>query len=332
MKHRLVLALAGALAVAALPAVAAAVMVWTLDMAPLTTTVNLSTTFALTATNGDPLTELGCLEVDLPPSFVIESLGTPVASNGDAWQSYQSGNAVIVHSLSGGGRLAILETVKFTIRAHATAPGIFTWPNHAHRHQDCSTADQLGVPLAVTVLPAVLPTPTPTPAPTPPAPTATPAPTVAPTATPKPTLPLPSIPLPSVPLPSIGLLPTPRPTPAPADSPAPGATATPEPSRSEDGSGSGGIGSDPRGGGSAGGALTIARGLDDGGASAEVGVDVFGGLLDADFVWTVPAATVAIPGLLVIIWVVLQTIGALAWIPAVRRMSSESADRRKRPA
>jgi len=56
------------------------------------------------------------------------------------------------------------------------------------------------------------------------------------------------------------------------------------------------------------------------------------GLLDADFVWFVPAASVAVPGLLVIIWVVLQTIGALAWIPAVRRVSEESTDRRKRTA
>jgi hypothetical protein len=349
MKLRFLLGLGGALAIAALPAVAAAVMLWTLVMAPLTTTANVSTNFSLTATNADALTELGCLEVDLPPSFVIESLGTPVASNGRAWESYRTGNVVIVHSLSGGGRLALLQTVRFTILAHATAAGAFTWPNHAHRAQDCSTTDQVGVPLAVTVLPALVPTPTPTPsptatpAPTPtPTPTATPALTAAPTATPKvtpspiPTLPLPSIPLPSIPLPSTDPLPTPRPTPAPAGSSVPGATATPEPSRSaEASSGSGGIASEPpaggSSGGSAGGTLTIARGLDDGGADAEVGVDVFG-LLDADFVWFVPAASMAVPGLLVIVWVLLQTIGALAWIPAVRRMSRESMDRRKRTA
>jgi hypothetical protein len=47
-----------------------------------------------------------------------------------------------------------------------------------------------------------------------------------------------------------------------------------------------------------------------------VGVDLIGGIE----VWTVPAATLALPGLLLLIWVALQTLGALAWIPAVRRM------------
>jgi hypothetical protein len=37
---------------------------------------------------------------------------------------------------------------------------------------------------------------------------------------------------------------------------------------------------------------------------------------------------VAVPGLLVILWVVLQAMGALAWIPAVRRMADESGRRR----
>lgn len=329
MKRRTLLALVGALMAAAVPAVAAAVMLWTLVGLPLTTTVNQSTTFTLTATNLDLLTELGCLEVDLPASFVIESLGTPQASNGDAWQSYRSGNAVIVHSLSGGGRLEILETVQFTIRAHATVAGVSTWPNHAHRQQDCSTADQLGVPLAVTVLPAILPTPTPTPMPTAtPAPTPTPAPTATPkptpTATPKP---LPTIiptlpPLPTLPLPTIdprSLLPSPTATPR--------ETTTPEASESpQPGDRSAGAVPTPGPGGSATLTLLGGRGAEATGADTDVGVELFG-LLDADFVWFVPAASVAVPGLLVILWVLLQTIGALAWIPAVRRMGDEKDPR-----
>jgi hypothetical protein len=316
MIRRTFLALvAGGLA-AAIPAVAAGALLWTLVASPLTTAVDQSTTFTLTATNLLLIDDLGCLEVDLPASFVIESLGTPVASNGRQWSSSQSGNAVIVRSLSGGGRLEPDEKVQFTIRAHATVAGAFLWPNHAHRQQDCSTADQAGVPLAVTVLPAVLPTP---------------APTASPTATPKPT----PAPTPILPLPSIDLLPTPRPTPAPVDSPTATLrpTATPEPSASTAGDGSGGIGSAPAGGGLTGGpagsGITVARGLDEGGAGADMGVELFG-LLDPEFVWFVPAASVGVPGLLVIAWVLLQAIGAFAWIPAVRRMGDASDPRRRR--
>jgi hypothetical protein len=50
------------------------------------------------------------------------------------------------------------------------------------------------------------------------------------------------------------------------------------------------------------------------------------GFLEAGYVWFVPAASVALPGLLVILFVALQAIGALAWIPWVRRMGEE--DRR----
>jgi hypothetical protein len=337
MRRRSVWALSLAVGAAALPAVASAALLWTLVASPLTTTVNQSTTFTLTATNLDPLSELGCLEVDLSGTFVIESLGTPVASNGDSWASGQSGNAVIVHSLSGGGRLGLGETVRFTIRAHSTAAGTFLWPNHSHRQQDCSTADQAGLPLSVTVLPALVSTPSPTPTPTStptPTVTATPAPTLAPTATPSPILPI----LPVLPLPSIDLhLPIPSPT--STSTPTSRATATPEPSTTSaasDGSGVTGGGSGPGGGNTGGGAvsggptapaLQVGRGAEDGGADVEIGADLLG-LLDVD-VWLVPSALVAGPGLLVILWVLLQTIGAAAWIPAVRRMADEEGARRR---
>ena len=97
--------------------------------------------------------------------------------------------------------------------------------------------------------------------------------------------------------------------------------------------GSGAVGAEPRPGGEDGAgtgdtpALLVARGADQAGDEAGVGVELLG-LLDADFVWLVPGASVAVPGLLVILWVVLQAMGALAWIPAVRRMADESGGRR----
>jgi hypothetical protein len=48
-----------------------------------------------------------------------------------------------------------------------------------------------------------------------------------------------------------------------------------------------------------------------------MGVDLFAGVN----VWSVPAATLGVPGILLIAWVTLQAAGALAWIPAVKRLS-----------
>ncbi len=315
MSRRRLAAFATALTAALVPAAASAALLWTLVMSPLTATVGVSTTFSLTATNLDALTELGCLEVDLPPSFVVESLGTPQMSTGDPWVSTQSGNSVIVRSLSGGGRLELLQTVQFTIRAHATAPGIFLWPNHSHRQQDCTGTDQNGAPLSVTVLPALLPTPTPSPIPT-----ATPAASATPSPTPTPIVPLPSVSLPVLPtlLPSIPQIASPTP-----GQPSSG-SSTPEPTSAAgtQGSGNPGGGGGGDGGSGTGQELVLARVPDSLGAETGVGLELLG-LLDADYVWFVPAASVALPGLLVILWVLLQAIGALAWIPSVRRMAEE---------
>jgi hypothetical protein len=71
--------------------------------------------------------------------------------------------------------------------------------------------------------------------------------------------------------------------------------------------------------------------LDDsaGGATdiVDAGLNILA-MLDGPFVWFVPGAAVGVPGLLVIAWIALQAVGALAWIPAVRRMGGD--DRRRR--
>jgi hypothetical protein len=203
---------------------------------------------------------------------------------------------------------------------------------------------------------AASPTPVPTPKPTPvPTPKPTPAPTVRPTPTAAPTLPpsvpLPSLPLPSltpsVPLPSAGVLPTPPPA-APADpsttprtsnapsaSPAAPAPAGDDGSRPDDGSpppqpgGTGGAGGAPSGDGGqpapAGRPSALTLRFDDTRLSLQDGPI---GLLAGLEIWAVPAASIAGPGILVLVWLALQTGGAAAWIPAVRRLRGE---RRNRP-
>ena len=46
--------------------------------------------------------------------------------------------------------------------------------------------------------------------------------------------------------------------------------------------------------------------------------------------WLVPGAVIAGPGLLAIIWLAIQVIAGLAWVPAARRMGGEDARRRRR--
>lgn len=303
-------------------------LLWTLTATPLSASSGVATTFILTATNLDLLTELGCLEVDLPESFSIVGASAENASNGDAWEAIVFPNKVAAHSLSGGGRLELGQSITFTITAIATQAGTWTWPNHAHRQQDCTTPEEIGVPLSILVLPGA----------TPPPPAPEPTPTPKPTPTPTPTPILPVDPLPSI-LPSLPTLPTIRPTPTPAPTTRPTPSPTPSPSETPlaapgenvpatSPGGERGSPSGPGAGASGAGAVRLAVDQPDGsgGSAGEVSLGPLG-VIDGLTVWAIPGAIVGGPGLLVILWVVLQTGVALAWVPAVRRMRGKDTGR-----
>ena len=52
---------------------------------------------------------------------------------------------------------------------------------------------------------------------------------------------------------------------------------------------------------------------------ASMGIDLLAGIE----IWSVPAATLGVPGILLLIWVALQAGGALAWVPAVKRLRGD---------
>jgi hypothetical protein len=206
---------------------------------------------------------------------------------------------------------------------------------------------------APTPPPTPQPTPPPTPKPTPtapPTPAPTPTPTASPTRTPSPTLPLPTLPLPTLPLPTLPpptVAPTPTPgggptaTPAastPAPSPSPAASDTPsaesgstgsDPSAVPPGPASGGPGSGPAGQGSGSGGAGTGGGSDAeppaftvrGAGASGAGVSVTGvdlvGFDDID--WAVPALTLTVPGILLMLAVLAQLSASAVWLPFVRR-------------
>jgi VCBS repeat-containing protein len=182
----------------------------------------------------------------------------------------------------------------------------------------------LSATVTITVTPApATPTPAPTTPPTP-APTATPPPLPLPTLPP---LPLPSIDLPlptpdvSVPTPTI---PIPSGSPRPEVSPTPSGSSdpprSPSPATSPDVAAGGSTGTGQQDGGLPGGGLgsglDVVGAGDGAGAAPGVRVDI-----DAGFPMTlvVPTLVLVVPGLLVMLAVLAQWLGALAWLPFVRR-------------
>ena len=194
------------------------------------------------------------------------------------------------------------------------------------------------VTINVGPVPPPTPTPAPTPTPTPkPTPKATPKPTPEPTPEPTPR-PLPTIiPLPTLP----DLLPTPTPVPTPRPDPTvrPTARPTPSPTVDPDLGGTGrprstatpGASSNATGLGTTGGPgaghgggpnLTIGPSTGEGSAPpvALGPVDVDLGL---SLEMVVPGVALVVPGLLLIVAVLAQSLGALVWVPFVRRTFGE---------
>lgn len=353
------LALAASLVVSASIPVAAESALWTLVASPLTTTTGVRTSFNLTATNTDPLaalissSEIGCVVVDLPSLFELESAVVTGSTAGASWAASVTGNRVRVRTSSGGDRLETLDSVSFRVTAMPMSAGELAWGARAYRAQDCSgTGALLGVPPVVLVLGAPV-TPTPSPNPTP-APTAAPtvAPTLAPTntPTPKPTAASTARPT-ATPRPAstspTGPSPTQDPTEEPAretDVPVPSAppaasdsavAVSPTPGATPDATAASSSAAEPVGGepgltppGGAGSPVSVnvsplgAVERTASGSSVPISLGPLGVLGGVD-IWIVPSLLIAMPGLLLVVFVALQGVGALAWVPAIRRLRGD---------
>ena len=210
---------------------------------------------------------------------------------------------------------------------------------------------------APTPTPSAKPTPTATPTP-PPTPTPTPTPILPLPTISLPPLPLPTISLPPLPLPTPtpapGTTPAPtarptpsplgEPTPTPTRSPNPDASAGPDSSASPSPSGGGSTAGGPGSGGgpgvgpgtgtgSAGGSSGTASGGGGGGTDADGpvfriagdGPDAVVPVVGAAFAgfdsidWAVPALTLTVPGLLLMLAVLAQLSASAVWLPIVRR-------------
>ncbi len=319
-------------------------LLWTLTASPLTVSTGTQTTFSLRAS----LTLLGdirCVEVAVPDSFTVHGAAVVGSNAGNSWVRDVSGNDVRVRATSGGDRLrSIGHFVDFTITATAWSAGSLTWASHSHADEDCEGSGSLvsvppivlvtGPPATPTPAPTVAPTPMPTPVPTPvptpiatptasPRPPATTAPAAQPSATPR-TTPPPSA---AEATPS-AVSTDARPSASPTASPPPSVVAAPDP-RDDAGPSppARGLGGTTGPTGSFDGRLGVEPPLDRGGVDPAAVPIALGalGLLGSIDIRIVPGLLLGVPGLLVVGFVLLQAIGVLAWIPAIRRLRGQEA-------
>jgi Bacterial Ig domain len=179
----------------------------------------------------------------------------------------------------------------------------------------------------------------PTPKPEPPAPSPKPPPTPTPTPTPRPAATFTPRPSSVVPLPS-GSTPRPSaPSPTAAASRSVTGSAVPSPSPTMVAV-AGPITNDPGDGGDGhtgsivvppdpGTVADLDIGVASSGPAADLSVGIDTGGIGVE--WLVPTVAVTVPGLLLMLAVLAQSLGALAWIPVVRRWLGDRGRRRREP-
>jgi hypothetical protein len=336
---RRALALAMLLMLVAAPSTAAAPMNWAISRSP--GSVNAGTAKAISvaiANLGGPSGSdgLGCVEIGIPQVFAVKSVGITSTPKGTTWSASTSGSTTVtLRAATSGDRLdpgAPNKTVKAEIVVIAAKAGRFSWIADAYVSQSCAGGFDTTISLAINVKPKPTATPSPTPTATPkPTPTATPKPT--PTATPKPTPTATARPTPTptprpTPTPTATATPRPTPTPTPRPTPTPFAAGSNQPGSTKEpraaSAAGGGIAGPPVGppgpGAAMPGAGIAMPGVDGAGIHPSTAFDgdlsmAFG----SDFRWMVPGLILTFPGVLIVLVVILQLVGALAWLPIARR-------------
>ena len=308
---------------------------WTISASPASVDKGAASDVSFTATNVPGGSSLGCIRLQPPSVFTVNSVVVDSVSGSRNWTADPpvagSGSTlIVVHAVTKADVVKVDgDIVRFHVRVTGTAVGSYAWPADSRDAENCKSGidtDSVTVAIVAGSPPS---TPAPTPRPTR-APTPTPRPTSKPT--PKPTTRPTSAPAPT-PRPEVTAGPTPRATAAPTHAPAgtnspsgtpttppstPKPTPSPRPAVGASTADAGGGGSRPV----ANAAVDPFRVLGRGDAPSGVDPQLVSSTLmrlDGALVWAVPSLVLTVPGLLLLVAICAQLAGAAAWLPVVRR-------------
>ena len=331
------------IAAVAIPAAAAA-QSWKIVASPSTVPLGSVATVTLAITNtSSSAAPIACITVAIPTAYAINSVSVASVSNDLPWTAVVSGSSprgIVATAAKIGDGIhgdPTNDVLVLKVKVTGVAAGPAPWTANGFTSVDCKGTSKTPISIDIEVVDGATATPSPT---RPPTPTPTRTPTPSPTATTEPT-PTPT-PTPTATAPGATPSPTPspRPTPEPTAAPtgAPTSTNGPGPG-STGGQGGAGAGSTGSGGGGTGpgggGTQPVPPPLLDLGGPTPVsfeGLDLGASTTFGAFEWAVPGAILTGPGLLLLVLIAAQAMGALAWLPLVRqKIGVFGPARRRRP-
>ena len=335
--------LVGAIAIPA----AAAAQSWKIVENPSKVPLGTVTTVTLAITNtSSSAAPIACITIAIPTAYEVNAASVASVSNDLPWSVAVSTSAprgIVATAAKIGDGIhgdPTDDVLILKVKVTGVIKGTAKWIAEGFSSVSCSGTAKSPISIDMQVEDGSTPTPSPTRSPTPTptptrTPTPTPTPTTGPTATPTPT---PTATLPGeTPSPT----PSPRPTPQPTDGPTATSSSTDGPGSGSPG-GQGGTGVGSTGGTGGTGGTGSGRGtqpvpppvLDLGGGTpySVPGLDIGGSTAFGVFEWAAPGVLLTGPGLLLLALIAAQAMGALAWLPVVRRkIGVFGPARRRRP-
>ncbi|MFL5640710.1 MAG: hypothetical protein ACJ771_00030, partial [Chloroflexota bacterium] len=317
---------------------------WVVTATPIAVVQGIPTNVVVTATNINGSGSVGCVRLQVPSAFTVNSVGVDLVTPARPWTadppaSGAGGSTIVwVHAVTEGDVFKNDgESVVFHVRVTGSSPGVYAWPAESRDHANCTsgidtgsvTVSIAGVGATPTPSPTPKPTPTPTPSPTPtPTPKPTPKPRVTPTAAPAagaspartPTATAASASpraghVATTPAPLLLQSPVPTSADSPSSTPSASPRGTSQPVAAVAARGS--AAPPPDGAASRAGHLIV------GGHQGTEGIDaalMASNLAPFDGIeWAVPTLVLTVPGLLVVLAVMTQIAAGAAWLPIVRR-------------
>jgi hypothetical protein len=308
---------------------------WTITRSPSSVTRGVATNISFTATNVSGGSSLGCVRLQPPTAFTVNSVAVDSVSGSRNWtaDAPQAGSGFTLIQIHASTKADVIkidgDAMTFHVRVTGTTVGSYTWPAESRDDEKCKSGiDTDAVTVAIV---AGTPAPTATPAPTP---KPTPRPTPRPTSTARPTptrTPTPSAS--PTPLPTRSPRPTSASGPIESSTPLPSPSGPSSPTQSPAALGSGGT-SGGTGPTDAPGAAAEPFDVGEQGASVRpLDTSLVTSRmmrLDGLLVWAVPSLVLSAPGLLLLLAILAQIGGAAAWLPVVRRKLGAFGIRRRR--
>ncbi|MFL5682011.1 MAG: hypothetical protein ACJ77O_02560, partial [Chloroflexota bacterium] len=124
---------------------------WVVTATPIAVVQGIPTNVVVTATNINGSGSVGCVRLQVPSAFTVNSVGVDLVTPARPWTadppaSGAGGSTIVwVHAVTEGDVFKNDgESVVFHVRVTGSSPGVYAWPAESRDHANCTSGIDSG--------------------------------------------------------------------------------------------------------------------------------------------------------------------------------------------